>query len=311
MKKLFGVGINTFLDPSACLNGCVNDTANIRRFCVDNLPVPPEQVRLVCDERATRLNIYERLDWCSKDWPASPAPETDQLVVQFSCHGSQVVCRDGDEPSDQKDEVLCPYNFPELWDSPADAPDVKQCAALLGNGALPKPQICDDDLAIFLKRIPKGVYTVLIADACHSGSISRDLAPGRMLPKFVPAPFDIQSRGMDRKLTRRQFGVTPRDCKSWNPRNPNVHYVDQRHILLSGCRDDQTSADASIGGVPQGAMTWALLAAVTKLGFMEGQKPTWLQVHSLMIELLSQGGYEQVPQLTGPEAWLHAPIFLR
>jgi hypothetical protein len=35
---------------------------------------------------------------------------------------------------------------------------------------------------------------------------------------------------------------------------------EERHVILySGCRDDQTSADANIAGTPSGAMSWAFL----------------------------------------------------
>lgn len=307
MKRQLGVGINKFADPSSNLSGCVNDTANIRQFCVDE-GWDPAAIRILCDERATRLNIFERLAWCTKNWPDKPIPAQDQLVIQFSCHGSQVVCRNGDEVDDKKDEVLCPYDYPYLWDSPKDAPDTEACAEYLGYE--PAPLICDDDLAVFLKKIPTGVYTVLIVDACHSGSIDRDLRSPvktmRTAPRFVPAPFDIRARGMNRTIGTRKFGVKPGTVvKSLG--NPNVHYVAQNHILLSGCRDDQTSADATIEGQACGAMTWAFLEAESQVD----RKATWLDIHARMLELLKSGGYTQVPQLTGPEEWLKAPIFFR
>lgn len=34
--------------------------------------------------------------------------------------------------------------------------------------------------------------------------------------------------------------------------------------MFSGCRDDQTSADASIGGESQGAMSWAFLSTLNE-----------------------------------------------
>jgi hypothetical protein len=306
MKKLFGVGINKFADPSAQLNGCVNDTANIRELCVSGpLAVDPTNIRLVCDERATRLNIFERLDWCNRGWTG----KGDKLIVQFSCHGSQVVCRNGDELDDDQDEVLCPYDFPDLWDSPSGAPDVKACEKFLGHA--PYPQICDDDLAVFLKKIPEFVTTTLIIDACHSGSIDRDLRFGppesRQDARFVPAPFDIRCRGEGRKtqLIRRKLGHKP----SSRAVGQNVHYIDQRHVLLSGCRDDQTSADAYISNMSQGAMTWSFITTLTGLGYFTGKTPSWLQVHDEMLRLLRNNGYDQVPQLAGPRDLLNGPVF--
>jgi len=43
--------------------------------------------------------------------------------------------------------------------------------------------------------------------------------------------------------------------------------------MFSGCRDDQTSADANIGGTSEGAMSWAFLETMKK-----NPNPTYLQV---------------------------------
>jgi hypothetical protein len=50
--------------------------------------------------------------------------------------------------------------------------------------------------------------------------------------------------------------------------------------MLSGCRDDQTSADANIGGMSEGAMSWAFLETMKRI-----PNPTYLQVSlSLVLE---------------------------
>jgi metacaspase-1 len=43
--------------------------------------------------------------------------------------------------------------------------------------------------------------------------------------------------------------------------------------MFSGCRDDQTSADANIGGMSEGAMSWAFLETMKRI-----QNPSYLQV---------------------------------
>lgn len=43
--------------------------------------------------------------------------------------------------------------------------------------------------------------------------------------------------------------------------------------MFSGCRDDQTSADANIGGMSEGAMSWAFLETMKRI-----PNPTYLQV---------------------------------
>jgi len=294
MNYSLHVGINEFADPGAALRGCINDVINGRQILMNNGWVP-ENIRMVCDARATRLNQFQRLDWLTK-----VAVPGDKVCIQWSCHGTQVVDRDGDEVEDRQDECLCSYDFPYLWDSPTSAPDAAACQALLGE--VPKPEICDDNLAIFLRNFQKGVYVFLIADACHSGSIDRGIKPPGSKPnhpKFVSPPIDIEMRGRDRVTTKNTFGV-----RGTIGSGTNVHYIDQRHVLLSGCRDNQTSADAVEEGVPQGAMTWAWRTALNSVA-----DKTWIKVHALMLDLLQKNGYDQVPQLTGPKDLLEGPVF--
>merc|ERR1712232_336311 len=52
---------------------------------------------------------------------------------------------------------------------------------------------------------------------------------------------------------------------------------DKQLFVFSGCQDNQTSADAMIGGKRQGAFTWAFTKALTDMKF--------------------RGNYEQVPGL--------------
>lgn len=47
--------------------------------------------------------------------------------------------------------------------------------------------------------------------------------------------------------------------------------------MFSGCRDDQTSADANIGGSSVGAMSWAFLETMKR-----NPNPTYLNVRSFV-----------------------------
>ena len=48
--------------------------------------------------------------------------------------------------------------------------------------------------------------------------------------------------------------------------------------MFSGCRDDQTSADANIQGTSEGAMSWAFLETMNRI-----PNPTYLQVRDLFV----------------------------
>jgi Caspase domain len=64
-------------------------------------------------------------------------------------------------------------------------------------------------------------------------------------------------------------------------------------IQFSGCRDDQTSADASIGGESTGAMSWSLVQSFEQ----HGLEMTYVDLLNSMRSNL-QGKYTQVPQMS-------------
>ena len=63
-------------------------------------------------------------------------------------------------------------------------------------------------------------------------------------------------------------------------------------IQLSGCRDDQTSADANIAGEATGAMSWALIKVLSA-----HKDITYTQMLGEVREVL-QGKFSQIPQLS-------------
>ncbi|KAF2848501.1 peptidase C14 [Plenodomus tracheiphilus IPT5] len=63
--------------------------------------------------------------------------------------------------------------------------------------------------------------------------------------------------------------------------------------MFSGCRDDQTSADAQIQGEPTGAMTWAFLEVMKR-----NQSPSYAETLTLTRQVLDESNYSQIPQLS-------------
>lgn len=80
----------------------------------------------------------------------------------------------------------------------------------------------------------------------------------------------------------------------------------KRVIMFSGCRDDQTSADANIAGAPTGAMSWSFLEAMRRFG-----DQSYLQILQNTRELLKASRYSQIPQLSvGQMMDLNQPLFI-
>lgn len=67
-------------------------------------------------------------------------------------------------------------------------------------------------------------------------------------------------------------------------------------FFLSGCRDTQTSADATIDGLPSGALTWAVVKTLNEM--KKSKLPySWREFAELVRFKLKKGGYDQIPQL--------------
>ena len=80
----------------------------------------------------------------------------------------------------------------------------------------------------------------------------------------------------------------------------------KRVIMFSGCRDDQTSADANIAGAPTGAMSWSFLEAMRRFG-----NQSYLQILQNTRGLLKASRYSQIPQLSvGQMMDLNQPLFI-
>lgn len=93
--------------------------------------------------------------------------------------------------------------------------------------------------------------------------------------------------------------------------------------MFSGCRDDQTSADASIEGANVGAMSWAFLESMkrnanpTYIGVSHPQivnvskLTSIVQTLQLTRQILGQSNYKQVPQLSvGLQLDLNTPLLI-
>ncbi len=68
-------------------------------------------------------------------------------------------------------------------------------------------------------------------------------------------------------------------------------------VFISGCRDDQTSADTTFNGVAQGATTYALISALKSIK----HQLSWKDLVQEMRSELQKKQYDQIPQLSVEE----------
>lgn len=255
------------LYPDAPLHGCINDVTDMGDFLVESADFDPDHVRLLVDKRATTQNILDRLAWLVAD-----AKPQDQLVFHFSGHGVQLPARNKKGEVDGLDEAICPVNFD--WEDNV---------------------IRDDDFLRIFSALPAGVQLVWISDSCHSGELSRDLLPPRVKAKVMLPPPDIAWRF--RSIEKKGI-VSSRAAIGKTTPLPGV--------LISGCKANQTSADAYFGDRPNGALTYHLLRT---LSAPHGMKESASTVVKSVRAGLKRGGYSQVPQLEGDAKRFTQPLF--
>lgn len=263
------VGVDVYERPDVPrLRGCVNDVMLVRRTLKRYFGVPNEDIRVVVDERATKANILHRLAAMTEQ--AEPG---DVLVFYFSGHGSQIRDRDGDELTDQLDEVLCPFDID--WDR--------------------RTYILDDDVDAVFASLPPGVLLEGLFDCCFWGAGPRALA-GEPRPqamrsdlRWLPPPLDIAARseGEEDVLAQHTFA----QCECFADRN--VHWA--------ASREGQPAAEDDFEGRAHGIFTyWGCrfieenLAARGPGGYSRGQLLADLR------DYLATLGYPQTPELSAP-----------
>jgi len=274
MKKALLVGINDYQRPRINdLGGCVNDVLEMGDIILNFYEFERRNVEILTDRRATRSNILKGLDRLTKD-----AKRGDVLLFHYSGHGSQIPDIGERDEEDHLDECICPadtapYNFEETC-------------------------IVDDELNERFFGLSEGVNLTVILDSCHSGTATREISGEFGIPretrigKFLPPPPDLAWEIDERMRGRRKkFGIDVNE---------------ERNILLAACRENQTSADAFIGGGYHGAFTYFLVETIKELESMTSDKHlSYRRLVQETGEKLEKNGFEQIPQLEGQERYFN------
>ncbi len=161
----------------------------------------------------------------------------DILLLTYSGHGGQVPDRDGDEPDDFKDETWCLYDG----------------------------QLLDDELHRLWSGFAAGVRILVLSDSCHSGTATR-AALASLLSDTSRAA--LQAAGVEGPV---RFRVMP-DEVALRTYRQNATFYDKLQAgrrrrargpkttlgatvrLISGCQDNQLSADGTFNGLFTGML---------------------------------------------------------
>jgi hypothetical protein len=261
------VGIN-YRGTADELNGCYNDVVNVATYLRTVLGYAPSAITMLTDGNRgstfpasvapTRQNILAGLSALVAGMVAG-----DEAVFHYSGHGTLVRDRNGDEVSGL-DSCLCPLDY----NAPASA----------GGGV-----ITDDEIrALLVNRVPRGARLYVILDCCHNGT-----------------GCDIRYKYEDFSLLLRP--ATARTSPVW--RTQQKAFVQGRYTdtagevyMISGCRDEQTSADAYINNAFAGALTYAIFA-ILRANQTNIRTYSWSSLLRDLRYFMRVNKYDQIPQI--------------
>lgn len=229
MRRALLIGINYVGTPSQ-LYGCINDINNVGSYLYNtrkynSFIVLTDNTRV----KPTKANILQAFNVLFTDVKAG-----DELWFHYSGHGSLLRDTNRDEESGF-DSCICPLDY--------------QKAGFISDDVIRQ---------MLAQRVPAGVKLYIVLDACHSGTgcdlrykyddssylTNKPASASAYAPlpkKYIPADWSL-------KQTTREF-------KNYSKTNGEVYSI-------SGCQDEQTSADAFIEGQATGALTFILLSCL-------------------------------------------------
>ncbi|ORY02639.1 hypothetical protein K493DRAFT_277186 [Basidiobolus meristosporus CBS 931.73] len=286
-KRALFIGINYF-GSSAELRGCINDVHNVKNFVFSRYGFSEQTSIILTDDQKdpsripTRQNIIQGLHWLVEG-----AAMGDSLFLHFSGHGGSIEDEDGDEV-DGFDETIYPVDH--------------ESAGV----------IVDDEIhAICVKHLPAGVRLTAIFDCCHSGTVmdlpftytcdgeievacqdNRKEAAMALLKAGLSYSRGDRAGAIGLVKEGVSFLFRPKPNKEAQKKAEEEKKSNADVIQFSGCRDNQTSADAIIDNQATGAMSHALISALS-----QNSNLTYTQLLKQLRDIL-KGKYSQIPQMS-------------
>lgn len=215
------IGLNA-VDPkhysgwSGELNACEADAEDMAAIATSG----KFTVKSLMTKAATRVHVKAEIIKA-----ASALKAGDIFMLSYSGHGGQLPDKNNDEP-DGQDETWCLYDG----------------------------ELVDDELYALFSKFAKGVRVLVCSDSCHSGTVTKmayfqgtlparsaGLNPGGTKYRFMPP--DVALR------TYRQNQAFYDKLLAGSKRGDSKAKVEATVLLISGCQDNQFSADGDFNGL--------------------------------------------------------------
>ncbi|KAH9827818.1 Caspase domain [Teratosphaeria destructans] len=300
-RKSLLIGIN-YVGSQHALQGCHQDVHNMREFLqYEGYPNDQRSQVVMRDDQYTDSrgpffpnghNILAAMHWLVSE------PNT-QCFLHYSGHGGQIRSQSRTGFSD----TLVPYDFETNGQIPSNilhrtlVSNLHPTSTLFvildcchSGSAIELPYVYrtdEDGNVSMLDNVQAGMQLIGTASHLINGGFSlNSVAEAESL---LAGATDFFRGIMHRPCHKAdQFGLSGSDTQD--------QYASEgaKNVwMYSGCRDDQTSADASIAGSHVGAMSWAFLECQKRFG----PRQSYIQVLQNTRQILA-GRYSQIPQLS-------------
>ncbi|MBP6899054.1 MAG: caspase family protein [Burkholderiaceae bacterium] len=280
-KRAICVGINKFANfPQFALNGCVNDAKDMAAICKDLLGFKSTQIKTLTDAQATKAAIMAALQAAVAE---AKAGKINYLLFSLSSHGTQMADKSGDEP-DGMDEAFVPYDI-----------------AQKGNQWDPARIISDDEFNALFAQLPANVLLEVYLDTCHSGTGLRGAEFSLNAPRaryVAPPAGEFQGPVKQRQVRGFTLEAPPakpaKKAAKAAAASSAKAVAGAHHVLWTGCKSNQTSADAYFNGRYSGAFTYSWVKVMRATQNKLSRKDVIAKVRAEL-----KGKFSQVPQLEG------------
>ncbi|AFZ09846.1 peptidase C14 caspase catalytic subunit p20 [Oscillatoria nigro-viridis PCC 7112] len=178
-------------------------------------------VKTLLTASATRSKVISEMNQA-----ATTLQSGDIFVLSYSGHGGQVPDLNGDEIDDRDDETWCLYDG----------------------------QFIDDETYNLLGKFATGVRILVFSDSCHSGTVTKQAYyQGTIAARSAtPATTDVKYRHMPNPIilrTYRQNKAFYDSILENKTLKESREAVRASVLLISGCQDNQLSADGNFNGL--------------------------------------------------------------
>lgn len=272
------VGINEY-DSRANINrlyGCINDLKKIKDLLINQYKCADNQIVTLENSEAIREAVLKNFQGHLCD--NKNIKKGDIVFFYFSGHGSYAPTAPEFEQFDgkkQEETLVC-------YDSRVPEED---CFDL-----------SDKEIAVLLSRVPEEVEIVVIVDACHSASITREVineTDKDLIARYLPK------------------SVKPRNLSSYLLEHDNYYENLERfsiptrqHIALSACNRDQKAWEK----FGQGVFTNQLLYTLEKGGY---HQISYRRLYEFTCFAVRTKVTNQTPQISVPNNFNVDKIFLQ